>query len=197
MKVHILEQRDCLCAMVFRKVGFMRLECPGSPPTTDPTSLFELFRGSFATELLVGAVAEFGLFAKLASGPRTSAQLGKELGLAERPLTVLLTALRAMGTVARDADGRFALTPLAAEHLVPGGPFYVGDYFGLAAKSPGVAEMTERLRTNRPKGSKSDDAGVGFIFREGLKSAMEEESGARSFTLALSGRAKNVAPVLA
>ena len=54
--------------------------------------------------------------------------------------------------------------------------------------------MVERLRTNRPA---EHGAGVAFIYREGTKSAMENEAAARHFTLALAGRAKNVAPILA
>ncbi len=41
------------------------------------------------------------------------------------------------------------------------------------------------------------DAGVAFIYRQGMESAMEQEASARRFTLALAGRAKNVAPHLA
>src|SRR5262249_51690475 len=41
------------------------------------------------------------------------------------------------------------------------------------------------------------EKGVGFLFRPGLRSAMEEEASARDFTLMLAGRAKNVAPWLA
>ena len=43
----------------------------------------------------------------------------------------------------------------------------------------------------------ADDQGAAFIFREGVASAMERETTARHFSLALAGRAKNVAPVLA
>ena len=58
--------------------------------------------------------------------------------------------------------------------------------------------MVERLTTNLPAGSQAaDEQGVGFIYREGLESAMEQEATARRFTLALAGRAKNVAPHLA
>src|SRR6188768_272476 len=85
---------------------------------------------------------------------------------------------------------------MAREHLLPGGRFDVGDYVGLAANAPGVLEMVERLKTNRPAGAKSD-AGTAFIYREGVASAMESEASARHFTLALAGRAKNVAPHLA
>lgn len=168
---------------------------PSRLPTVNPASLFEHYRGQYATALLVAAVAEFDLFGILAPGPLNFIQLQDRTGLAERPLHVLLTAVRAMGSVNRWPDGRYELTALAAEHLVAGGEFFVGDYFSLAAESPEVREMIQRLRTNRPKGA--DDAGAGFIFRAGLKSAMEESVAARHFTLALAGRAKNVAPILA
>jgi hypothetical protein len=57
--------------------------------------------------------------------------------------------------------------------------------------------MVERLRSNRPAGAKADEPGAAFIYREGIESAMETEASARRLTLALAGRAKNVAPVLA
>jgi predicted O-methyltransferase YrrM len=164
------------------------------PSRTDPTPIFEIFRGSYATELLTAAVAHFNLFGRLAQQPMTPADLGKTLGLADRPTVVLLTALRSFGLLAADAQGRLHLTELAREHLLPGGPFDVGDYVGLAANSPGVLEMVERLRSNCPA---SHASGVAFIYREGVASAMEDEAAARHFTMALAGRAKNVAPVLA
>ena len=175
-----------------------------TPPVTDPTSIFEHFRGSYGTELLTAAVAHLGLFARLAGAPQSPAQLAAELNLAERPATVLFTALRAMQLLSVDEAGRLALTPLAAEHLLPGGPFFVGDYLGLAADAPGVLAMLERLRLNKPYGADlpaSDDnhtsAGTAFIYREGTPSALEAADSARRLTLALAGRAKNVAPALA
>lgn len=165
-------------------------------PKTDPTPIFEHFRGSFGTELLTAAVAHFNLFGFLAEEPRSFEELRLALGIAERPAVVLVTALRAMRLVEKDASGRLTLTPLATEHLTPGAAFEVSDYVGLAATSPGVLEMVERLRTNRPA-DVSGDGGAAFIFRQGSKSAMDQEDLARHFTLALAGRAKNVAPVLA
>lgn len=163
-------------------------------PNIDPTPIFELFRGSYATELLTAAVAHFDIFRRLANQPMTRDELGQSLGLAERPTVVLTTALRAFGLLTCDANGKLCLTELAREHLVPGGAFDVGNYVGLAANSPGVLEMAARLRTNRPA---NHDSGVAFIYRDGVKSAMENEAAARHFTLALAGRAKNVAPILA
>jgi predicted O-methyltransferase YrrM len=57
--------------------------------------------------------------------------------------------------------------------------------------------MVERLRTNRPAGASAPEKGAAFIYREGIESAMEQEAAARHLTLALAGRAKNVAPLLA
>lgn len=170
---------------------------PALPPAHDPAPWFEHFRGSHGTELLVASVAHFALFDRLADGPLSFDELKGILGLADRPLNVLLTAVRAMGALERLGDGRLALTASAREQLVRTSPYYMGDYFSLAAESPGVLEMVQRLRADRPKGSDGDGGGVGFIYRDGIRSAMDSAAMARHFTLALSGRARNVAPVLA
>lgn len=166
------------------------------PPSTDPTPIFELFRGSYGTELLTAAVAHFDLFGALDT-PRTFDELRASLNLAERPAVVLVTAMRAMGLLTQDESGRLRPSDLASEHLTIGGDFDVSGYLGLAARSPGVLEMVERLRTNRPAGSETEQDGAAFIYREGIESAMEREASARSLTLALVGRARNVAPHLA
>ena len=119
------------------------------------------------------------------------------LGLSVRPFVVLTTALKALGLLKEDLQGVIDLTEIAREHLIPGAEFDVGGYVGLAADSPGVLEMLERLQTNRPAGASAGGEGTAFIFREGTESAMEQEASARALTLALAGRARNVAPILA
>ena len=170
---------------------------PMVSPMLDPTSIFEVFRGNLGTELLTAAVGHFRVFERLAKAPMTFDELRRDLGLAERPAMVLVTALRAFGLLVEDDAGRIGPTELARDHLTPGAHFDVGGYIGLAGGSPGVLEMIERLETNRPAGSKPDEAGAAFIFKEGIESAMEAEASARSLTMALAGRARNVAPVLA
>jgi predicted O-methyltransferase YrrM len=172
----------------------MALSCT-QVPQTDPTPIFEVFRGNHATELLAAAVHHMGVFRQLAEQPRSFDELRAVLDLTGRAANVLVTALRAMGLLHRHADGRLDLTPVAREHLTPGGAFDVSDYVGLAANNPGVVEMVERLRTSRPAGAKT--GGAAFIYRDGMESAMETEASARRLTLALAGRAKNVAPILA
>lgn len=164
-------------------------------PHTDPTPLFELFRGSYATELLTAAVCHFDIFHRLAVAPLPFETLRHDLRLEKRPANVLITALRAMKLLTTSGE-LLELTPLAAEHLVPGGRFDVGNYIGLAAQSPGVLSMVECLKSNRPLNFDTS-AGTAFIYRDGQASAMEQAESARHFTLALAGRAMNVAPYLA
>src|SRR5262245_41235169 len=96
-----------------------------APAQTDPTPIFELFRGNLATELLTAAVAHFDIFGKLAAGPSTAEELRGLLGLAARPAAVLFTALRAFRLLALDDQGRLAPTELARTHLTPGAPLDV------------------------------------------------------------------------
>lgn len=170
---------------------------PLLPPETDPTPIFEAFRGNHGTELLTAAVAHLNVFGRLAGGAKDGDALRQELGLSRRAAVVLFTALRAMGLLSLDREGRLEPTPLAREHLSPGGEFFVGDYVGLAANSPGVLAMVERLSSSRPSGAAPDEAGAAFIYREGIRSAMDQAETARHLTLSLAGRGKNVAPLLA
>src|SRR5207248_2367728 len=114
---------------------------------------------------------------------------------AERPASVLLTAMKAMGLIVKGEDARLVLSAVAQEHLT-GGPFDVADYLGLNGQSAGVIEMVRRLKTNTAANADTDQ-GAAFIYREGIESAMEKESQARALTLALAGRSRNIAPVLA
>ena len=167
-----------------------------TPPPLDPTPIFDLARGNFTTEFLGAAVGHFRVFELLAEGPLGFTELAQRLGLAERAANVLLTALRAMGLLGRDEQGRLHLTPLAREHLLPGQPFDVSGYVHLASGGPGTAQLVERLRTNQPAAAKPNE-GAAFIYRAGIESAMDEADSARRLTLALAGRAKVVAPYLA
>jgi hypothetical protein len=165
-------------------------------PATDPGPLFDIFRGNHAMELLTVAVAHFGVFDKLAEGPVSAENLRQATGISPRPFTVLLTGLAALGLVSL-RGGRVETTPIAREHLLPGLPLDVSDYFRTAADAPGVMALVERMRADKPAGIAKDDARAAFIYRDGLDSAMEEDDTARRFTLMLAGRAKNIAPALA
>ncbi|MEE3220624.1 MAG: hypothetical protein VX257_10190 [Planctomycetota bacterium] len=71
------------------------------PPADNPTQIFEIFRGSYGSELLTAATAHFNVFGMLAREPLTLAQLCERLKLAARPAIVLTTALAAMNLIAK------------------------------------------------------------------------------------------------
>ena len=152
---------------------------PLTAPCFDPTPIFEFYRGSYGSELLTAAVAQLHVFGHFLEGPLSFDELRQQLELAERPATVLVTALRAFGLLMVDGSGKLDLSELAREHLLPGSPFDVSSYLGLTADSAGVLAMVERLRHgNRPAEAK--EQGTAFIYREGLESAMEKETAARA-----------------
>lgn len=170
---------------------------PLSSSKTDPTALFDMVRWSYGSELLAAAISHFDLFALLTKKPLTFDEIAAELHISPRSANVMLVALRAMKLLDADPVGRLFPSPVAAEHFVPGGEFYMGDYVGLTSESAGVKNITQRLRTGKPVESSPDDKGVGFIFREGIESAMDHEASARRLTMALAGRARIVAPAVA
>ncbi len=102
-----------------------------------------------------------------------------------------------MGLIGADAEGQLILPPQTREHLTSGSYFDISDYGALSADNPGVREIVERLTTNRAANASPEGKGAAFIYREGMNSAMEQAAAARRLTMALAGRAKTVAPLLA
>lgn len=170
---------------------------PLSPPQTDPSSIFDLVRLNHATELLAAAVSHFNLFDLLANEPLTFAEIGARLDLSPRSVNVLLVALRGMGLIAGPHDGKQSLTAMAREHLASSSEFCMANYVRLSKDSAGAMNMIARLTTGKPAEQSATDKGIGFIFREGIESAMDDEASARRLTLTLAGRARIVSPTLA
>ncbi len=85
--------------------------------------------GFMASKALFAAL-EIGLFSLLAEGPRTSAALAAETGVAPNRLGTLLRALTALGLLIADDEG-FRNAPAAQRHLVRGARADVGEYYRL------------------------------------------------------------------
>ena len=60
-----------------------------------------------------------------------------------------------------------------------------------------MKDLVDRLRTGRPAGDTPEGRGAAYIYRKGVKSAMQDERQARWLTERLTGRAINTAAVLA
>jgi C-methyltransferase len=89
-----------------------------------------------------------GMFPHLAAGPHDAASLAKKIDCPERSTRMLLEGMVVIGLVAK-IDGRYKLTPLAEESLVPGRPMYSGDVAGILA-SPvmwnGLARLADAVK---------------------------------------------------
>jgi len=79
-------------------------------------------------QVLLTAAAR-GVFDRLASGPRHTAEIAATTGLPEASADRRLAALCALEIVTKLPDGRFANGPEAAERLVRGSPGYLGALF--------------------------------------------------------------------
>jgi hypothetical protein len=81
-------------------------------PTPSDT-LRQMVTGCLVTQLVYVA-AKLGIADRLADGPMTAAQLATAADAHPPSLYRVLRALAALGVFVEDADGRFALTPLAS-----------------------------------------------------------------------------------
>lgn len=98
-------------------------------PRVDDTKLvqaLDAMNGSFA--LLVAH--DLKLFSTLSGGPLNLAETAKALGIAERPAEALLSTAAAQGLVAF-ADGKYLLTALAEDYMLPESPTYYGGMLDL------------------------------------------------------------------
>jgi C-methyltransferase len=91
-----------------------------------PDQLMQMFQGIQATGLLRAAV-ELDLFSAIDKrGKATSALIAQDVGAPSRTTRIIVEGLAALGIVAID-DDQVSLSEIAANHLVPGKPAYMGD----------------------------------------------------------------------
>ncbi|WP_127506521.1 methyltransferase [Actinoplanes solisilvae] len=116
-----------------------------------PTPLMGLVTGFWSFKTFAAAV-EMELFTRLAGGrTMTVAEAEKELGLADRPADLLLTACASLGLLAKDGDG-YRNTELAEEFLVKGKPYYFGGQVTYCDQRTYLPwhRVGEALHTDRP-----------------------------------------------
>jgi SAM-dependent methyltransferase len=150
-------------------------------PQSDPLRLYRYRDGIYAVDLLIAAVVHLDFFTWLDARPADPATICRELGLAARPVDVMLTLFTANGFVRRE-HGVFHVTAVAREHLVKGSPWFLGPYFGSLKDRPVALDLLKVLRTDKPANwgsSKSE--------KEWTK-AMEEPDFAERFTAAMDCR---------
>src|SRR5262245_22208490 len=98
-------------------------------PRNDDLKLVQALDATLGSLALLVA-HDLKLFPTLSRGPRTIAQVGAELGIAERPAEALLCVAEAQGFV-ESSNGAYRLTPLAEDYLLPESSTYYGGMLDL------------------------------------------------------------------
>ncbi|MFA1548326.1 methyltransferase [Actinomadura chokoriensis] len=124
---------------------------PAGAPPFAPARIYELSTAFWHSKMLVSA-AELGVFARLAEGPATAAELADGLGLKSPALPEFLDALVAMGMLERDGDG-YRNSAEADYYLVPGKRYFMGTYLGFVDRfmRPTWEGLAEVMRTGSPQ----------------------------------------------
>jgi hypothetical protein len=128
-------------------------------PTVDPTPILQLVTAYWSSMTLFAA-NDLGVFTALSRGPRTAAELAKDLSVEERALRLLLQGAAGLGFLACQ-DGRFTNTPLAETYLVEGRPAYLGNAVRYGADNYGLwGALPQVVRTGRPAAGAEDYLGT-------------------------------------
>jgi SAM-dependent methyltransferase len=124
---------------------------PVQAPPFAPAKVYRLSTAFWQTKLIMTA-SEVGLFAQLADGPATLAQITDKLGLRPPALHDFLDALVALELLERDGDS-YRNSAEADFYLVPGERYYMGHYLMFVDKfmRPTWDGLGEVLRTGKPQ----------------------------------------------
>jgi hypothetical protein len=164
-----------------------------SKPNIDPAPIVHHLRAAYQTQILVAAVNRLMVLEKFAGGPQSLSNLMLALNLKERPAMVLFPALCAMGILQKDSTGNLDVTQLGRYLMSSSEPNLIG-YLGLGADDPSVANMAELLKHDGPIDSQK---GIAYVMDSQQASPMDDPALARYLTMALAGRAKHLAPLVA
>jgi len=104
------------------------------PPTCDDRRIWDVWLSTCHGPTLAAA-DEIGLFAHLERGPLNIAELAHEMKLAPRSAEAALGLLTALGFLVQ-IEGRFHLTELSRNYLLPTSPYYWGGFLKRFREAP-------------------------------------------------------------
>jgi hypothetical protein len=162
-------------------------------PVLDLAPITRHLRAMASSRILIVAVHHIKVFEALMDGPLPLAELQQRLKLKDRPLRVLVPALCAMGMLTTDQEGKFTATDLG-RFLTSTHPANLIGYVGLEKDDAGVLALAQHLSNDGPA---NPAQGVSYVKDAAAPSPMDDPQDARFFTLALAGRARYLAPVVA
>lgn len=130
-----------------------------------PERIFQMAWG-YAPPLILEAAIRHRVFDVLDSGPKNLAELQKDTGVSERGLSAITNALVGLNFLARDAQGRFSLTPESAAFLVSSKPGFQGGLLRHTSEDliPNWLKLNEVVATGKPVQSVNQkEAGMEFF----------------------------------
>lgn len=162
-------------------------------PQIDLAPITRLLRAKASSHLLVAAIHHFQVFEILSKGPLSMKEMQSALRLKDRPAMVLFPALCAMGLMELVAGNRLQLTEMGT-YLSSGRQTNLVSYTSLEKNDPGVMQLTNWLRNDGPEDASQ---GLSYVKDDEASSPMDEPESAAFFTMALAGRARYLAPLVA
>jgi ubiquinone/menaquinone biosynthesis C-methylase UbiE len=123
---------------------------------------------SFAPPLMIEAAVKHRVFDLLDAGPKTADEVASENGANARGLRIVMNALVGLGLLAKDAGGRYALTPESAAFLVSTKPGFQGGIFKHTSGQlvPKWLQLNEIVRTGRPATAVNQEGDGSAFFQE-------------------------------
>lgn len=133
----------------------------GQSPRENRQLLWDLESGLWQF-LTVLVAHDLKLFALLAKGPQTVAEICAALPLASHPAQAILNTCMTSGLVLRREEGArvlYELTPAAADYLVENSPMYYGKFLDLAIANPSLMTfdgLKQAILSSAPQVSETD-----------------------------------------
>ncbi len=152
--------------------------------------LLDLRDGIYADDFVITAIAWLDLFSLVSGRPSTAKDIAGALGLAERPLDVLLTLLASLDLLKRKGDV-IATTAVSEEFLVTGRRGCLVPFFASQKNRPPCVELYEVLKTDEPAAWSSLKGSGDW------ESLMGEDLFAGGFTAAMDSRGEVLASAMA
>ncbi len=134
---------------------------------TDPRPFLDRMSGGYQDAMILLSANHLGVFAALANGPRTAAQLASDLDVDPRALDLLLCALAAADVLTQPASDTFALPDALAPFLDPAGAdtmhSILDHHYHLLARWGQLADVVRSGRPAPVAGPRSDRSLRAFI----------------------------------
>jgi hypothetical protein len=162
-------------------------------PALDLAPITRHFRAMAGSWILIAAVHHIKVFEALRDSPLSFGELQQRLALKDRPMMVLIPSLLAMGLLAQNREGKFLITE-TGRYLTTTCPDNLIGYVGLEKDNADVATLVQHLKNDGPE---NHAAGIAYVKEAAAPSPMDDPQDARFFTLALAGRARYLAPLVA